>query len=87
RPPPQGVFVMTRITRRCTMSDAGELVSQPAITDTLKGFVDAEDKDHPLSDDDLVNELGKRGIHVARRTITKYRKALGIASSTRRRHF
>lgn len=84
---PQGVFDMKRFFSSGTMSDAGDMVSQQAIKDTLKGIVDAEDKDHPLSDDDLVNELGKRGIHVARRTITKYRKALGIASSTRRRHF
>jgi RNA polymerase sigma-54 factor len=84
---PQGVFDMKRFFSSGTMSDAGDMVSQQAIKDTLKGIVETEDKDHPLSDDDLVSELGKRGVHVARRTITKYRKALGIASSTRRRHF
>ena len=84
---PQGIFDMKRFFSSGTMSDTGNMVSQQAIKDTLKQIVDAEDKDSPLSDDQLVDELGKRGVHIARRTVTKYRKALGIESSTRRRHF
>ncbi len=84
---PQGVFDMKRFFSGGTMSDSGDMVSQQAVKDTLKQIVDAEDKDNPLSDDQLVEELGKRGVHIARRTVTKYRKALGIESSSRRKHF
>lgn len=84
---PQGIFDMKRFFSSGTMSDAGDMVSQQAVKDTLKQIVDAEAKDNPLSDDQLVEELGKRGVHIARRTVTKYRKALGIDSSTRRRQF
>jgi len=84
---PQGIFDMKRFFSSGTMSDAGDMVSQQAVKDTLKQIVDNEDKDNPLSDDHLVEELGKRGVHIARRTVTKYRKALGIDSSTRRKHF
>jgi RNA polymerase sigma-54 factor len=84
---PQGIFDMKRFFSSGTLSDAGDMVSQRAVKDTLKQIVDAEDKDNPLSDDQLVEELGKRGVHIARRTVTKYRKALGIDSSTRRKHF
>lgn len=84
---PQGIFDMKRFFSSGTMSDAGDMVSQRAVKDTLKGIVDTEDKDNPLSDDQLVEELGKRGVHIARRTVTKYRKALGIASSSRRKTF
>jgi RNA polymerase sigma-54 factor len=84
---PQGIFDMKRFFSSGTMSDAGDMVSQQAVKDTLKQIVEAEDKDNPLSDDQLVEELGKRGVHIARRTVTKYRKALGITSSTRRKHF
>jgi RNA polymerase sigma-54 factor len=38
-----------------------------------------------LSDDQLVAKLGEAGITVARRTVTKYRKAMGILSSRQRR--
>ncbi|MBX3463311.1 MAG: RNA polymerase factor sigma-54 [Planctomycetes bacterium] len=84
---PQGIFDMKRFFSSGTMSDAGDMVSQQAIKDTLRQIVDAEDKDAPLSDDQLVDELGKRGVHIARRTVTKYRKALSIDSSTRRKRF
>lgn len=84
---PQGIFDMKRFFSGGTQSDDGEMVSQQAVKDTLKHIVEAEDKNNPLSDDQLVDELGKKGVHIARRTVTKYRKALGIDSSTRRRQF
>ena len=40
---------------------------------------------NPYSDEDLVAELAKHGIKVARRTVTKYRKAMDILSSRQRR--
>ena len=51
----------------------------------LQEIVQSEPKDEPYSDDDLVLELAKRGITVARRTVTKYRKAMKIPSSRQRR--
>lgn len=56
-----------------------------AVAQRLGELIDQEDKRQPLSDDDLVAALAQRGIEVARRTVTKYRKELGIASSYRRR--
>lgn len=84
---PQGIFDMKRFFSSGTMSDDGAMVSQQAVKDTLRQIVDAEDKETPFSDDQLVEALGERGVHIARRTVTKYRKALGIESSSRRRHF
>ena len=51
----------------------------------LQEIVDNEPKDKPYSDDDLIKILGKQGITVARRTVTKYRKAMDIPSSRQRR--
>jgi RNA polymerase sigma-54 factor len=51
----------------------------------LQEIIDNEDKTKPLSDDALVEELGKAGVTVARRTVTKYRKAMNIPSSRQRR--
>ena len=64
-----------------------------AITDAqlkaskLKEIVEREDKQRPLSDDALVKELEKQGIKLARRTVTKYRKAMDIPSSRQRREY
>ena len=46
-----------------------------------------EDKQNPLSDEEIVDELGNSGFPVARRTVTKYRKALRIPSSRQRKEF
>ncbi len=51
----------------------------------LQELVDKEDKRHPYSDDDLVQELKKVGMNVARRTVTKYRQKMKIPSSRQRR--
>ena len=39
----------------------------------------------PLSDDKIVTALAEEGIDIARRTVAKYREALGIPSSVERR--
>jgi RNA polymerase sigma-54 factor len=51
----------------------------------IKEIIDSEDKKHPLSDEEIAKEIVKLGINVKRRTITKYRKILGIPSSNKRR--
>ena len=58
-----------------------------AVAQQIADLVAAEDKQLPLSDDDLVNLLQAQGAHAARRTVTKYRKELGIPSSYQRRRF
>ncbi len=60
-------------------------VSQQAVKSAIKSMVTAEDPGEPLADQDISTELGKRGMHVARRTVAKYRAQLGIQPSNRRR--
>ena len=68
-------------------SKAGEGQGRMALAEQIAELVAAEDKAAPLSDDDLVARLEARGVQCARRTITKYRKQLGIPSSYLRRRF
>lgn len=63
----------------------GEEVSKSRILSVLRELVDKEDKKAPLSDDELTEELHKRGFDVARRTVAKYRDKLGIAVARLRR--
>lgn len=58
-----------------------------AVAQQIQDLVAAEDKTAPLSDDHLVAALAQRGVQAARRTVTKYRKELGIPSSYLRRKF
>jgi RNA polymerase sigma-54 factor len=82
---PRGLFPLRRFFVGGTKSADGEDVAWDAVRLKLQEIVDAEPKDVPYSDDDLVAELAKRGITVARRTVTKYRKAMRIPSSRQRR--
>ena len=55
------------------------------IKQKLLEIIGNEDKINPLSDEDLVTKLQESGYPVARRTVTKYRKMLNIASSRQRK--
>jgi transcriptional regulator NrdR family protein len=68
-----------------TQTAEGEDVAWDTICLKLQEVIDAEDKKKPYSDDQLVSELARHGLKVARRTITKCRQQLGIPSSRRRR--
>ena len=70
-----------------TVTESGEEVAWDIIRIKLKEIVEKEDKNDPLSDDALVDELAKLGYNLARRTVTKYRKALDIPSSRQRRAY
>ena len=48
-------------------------------------YIENENKEQPLSDQDIVNLLEKEGIKIARRTVTKYREKLGYKSSHKRK--
>ncbi|HEX6122583.1 MAG TPA: RNA polymerase factor sigma-54 [Ktedonobacterales bacterium] len=52
-----------------------------AAKDVLRELIAEEDPAHPLSDEDLAALLNERGLHLARRTVAKYREALGILPS------
>ena len=82
---PRGLHSLRKFFVGGTVSADGEEVAWDTVRIKLQEIVDGEPKDSPYSDDDLVHELGLRGITVARRTVTKYRKAMKIPSSRQRR--
>lgn len=59
--------------------------SAVAIKARIKQLIDAEDPKKPISDQDLVDKLEIMKISVARRTVAKYREAMGIGSSSQRK--
>ena len=82
---PRGIFPLKRFFCGGTVSADGEEVAWDTVRLKLQEIIDAENKQGPYSDEELVHELGKQGITVARRTVTKYRKAMKIPSSRQRR--
>jgi RNA polymerase sigma-54 factor len=66
----------------------GEAHSWQAIRLKLKQIIDDEDKSNPLSDDKIKKKLEDAGItNLARRTVAKYRKLMGIPTARLRKRY
>lgn len=66
-------------------ADRGEQMATTRVKGALRDIVDGEDKCSPLTDDDLKAEMDRRGFPIARRTVTKYREAMGIPTARLRK--
>ena len=84
---PQGIHDLKSFFSGGTMSGDGTMESWEAVRQKLMDIIDNEDKKGPLSDDEIANRLQAQGYDIARRTVTKYRKALSIPSSRQRKEY
>ncbi|MEJ5979452.1 RNA polymerase factor sigma-54 [Novosphingobium sp. PS1R-30] len=66
-------------------ADGEGAVSAQAVKAAIRSLIDAEDAKAILSDDALVDLLRAKGFDLARRTVAKYREAIGLGSSVQRR--
>ncbi|MBN1418016.1 MAG: RNA polymerase factor sigma-54 [Planctomycetes bacterium] len=84
---PRGIFEMKFFFTGGVSKDDGTTESRGSVIQRIRELVDGEDKRKPLSDIEIVRELGKKGIEISRRTVTKYREAENIPSSRERRAY
>ena len=83
---PRGIFELKYFFTAAISSSSGdETYSSESVRYRIKSLIDNETIDEILSDDKIVNILKSQGIDVARRTVAKYREAMGLASSIQRR--
>jgi len=82
---PQGIFELKYFFNSGIRSSAGVDVSSESIKDRIRNLVEHEKLSKPLSDQKLVQLLKQEGMDVARRTVAKYREAIGILPSSKRR--
>jgi len=83
---PRGVFEFRFFFSSHVDAGDGTGVSSTAIRAKIRRLVAEEPPGKPLSDQQIVEMLAVDGVQVARRTVAKYREALGIAPSSVRRH-
>jgi len=84
---PQGVFDMKFFFTGGYRAADGAAVSSASVKDVIAAMVRAEDPRKPLSDQQIMDKLRADGLPVARRTVAKYREALGILPSHLRKSF
>ncbi|MFM5931372.1 MAG: RNA polymerase factor sigma-54 [Novosphingobium sp.] len=83
---PRGTFELKYFFTSGVASADGEgAASAEAVKAAIKQLIDAEDPKAILSDDTLVDLLKAKGFDLARRTVAKYREAIGLGSSVQRR--
>ena len=83
---PRGIYEFRFFFTTALAGTDGETqVSAEAVRHRIRELIDSEPPDKVLSDDAIVKILRAEGIDIARRTVAKYREAMGIPSSPKRR--
>ena len=82
---PQGLFELKFFFQSGLRSGSGEDVASESVKEKIRGIVGAEDPRKPYSDQHIAAMLSTDSIDIARRTVAKYREAMGILPSFKRR--
>ena len=82
---PQGVFELKFFFHSGIKSYMGNSMSSIRVKNMIKEIVNEEDRNSPLTDDQMVEALMIKNAKIARRTITKYRKELNIPPASKRK--
>lgn len=82
---PQGIFELKFFFTSGVKGSSGEDVSAETVKEKIRELVSAEEPNNPLSDQAIAEMLRVRQINIARRTVAKYRQALGILPSANRK--
>jgi RNA polymerase sigma-54 factor len=84
---PHGVFEFKYFFTPGYQAQSGAAVSNTSVKEMINDLIAGEDKEHPMSDQEIVARLLAGGINIARRTVAKYREELGVLPSNLRREY
>jgi RNA polymerase sigma-54 factor len=84
---PQGLFELKFFFSPGLRRDTGEAQSSKSVQSLIAKIIDEEDKAKPLSDQKIADKLKGQGLNIARRTVTKYREALGLLPTSLRKSY
>ncbi len=82
---PTGLKPMKMFFTSHVQTNAGDACSATAVKAMIKAMVSEEPAHEPYSDHKLADLLSRRGVRIARRTVSKYRQAIGVRSFELRR--
>ena len=82
---PQGIFELKFFFNSSLAGADGETVASESVRERIRRLIADEDPSRPLSDQELTGLLLKENIHIARRTVAKYREALKVLPSNKRK--
>ena len=82
----RGVFPLNSFFSVAVATEKGT-VSADCVRKQLKALIEKEDRKKPFSDRMLAEKLNAEGVQISRRTVAKYREAMGIPSASGRKSF
>jgi len=83
---PRGLFELKFFfNSKIQGSEGSDDLAGEAVKMKIKRLITEEDSKKPLSDQKIVTLLAEDSVTIARRTVAKYREAMGIGSSSQRR--
>lgn len=82
---PRGIYELKYFFSSHVATADGGACSATAIRSMIKRLIESESPNRPISDSKIAEILGSQGIHVARRTVAKYRESISIPPSNQRK--
>ena len=82
---PRGVILLRHLFSNSVSNETGESLSATAVRERLRYLLTHEDPTAPMSDAALANALARDNMPIARRTVAKYREAMGFPSTRERK--
>ena len=82
---PRGLFELKYFFSSHLSTDIGGECSSTALRAVIKKLIATENRKKPLSDSKIAELISEQGIHVARRTVAKYRETMGLAPANERK--
>jgi len=82
---PQGIFELKYFFNSAIRRAQGGTIASASVQDKIRQIISSEDPKKPYSDDKIAQLLEKEQIHIARRTVAKYREMLKVLPSNKRK--
>lgn len=83
----RGVLPLNTFFSKALSSEGTGSISADSIQQKIRLMIEDENKKKPFSDRELTEKLQKEGIQISRRTVAKYREAMGIAGASGRKRY
>jgi RNA polymerase sigma-54 factor len=84
---PRGIYPLRQFFTGGAETEDGDALGWASIKAKVEEIIAKEDKQNPLNDDEIVEQLKAAGIEIRRRTVAKYRAQLGIPAARQRREY
>jgi RNA polymerase sigma-54 factor len=82
---PQGIFELKYFFNSSIRRSQGGSIASASVQDKIRQIIAGEDQKKPYSDDKIAQILKEDHIHIARRTVAKYREMLKVLPSNKRK--